>query len=114
MSVLDAHGVDLADNVRLEFERALIKGQAGDTRAQCQCPMCVWIVYLGQPPSEDDVTRWERELSLLTADDDGGGRRVIELQRYESYSKLHKNTRTETLERDQALRRLESLPALYL
>ena len=55
--MLKDKGITLADSTISELERVLIKSEAGDIQQQSTCIEVIWIIYLGELPSET-VVKW--------------------------------------------------------
>lgn len=54
---MGSKGITLTDNTILEMEQCLVKAEADDIHTQSTCIEVIWLLYLGNLPSEK-VVKW--------------------------------------------------------
>ena len=98
INALEASGVVLSPRQQNEFRAKVKSLEEGEAAEQCLGKRPVGILYLGRALSEDDCT--EYDLQYLAMGGASGG--VVDITVFESYIKLHNETRERnvvTLER---------------
>ena len=98
---LAKRGIAVDRPAELAISAALNVVDAGALIAQCQSVQCVWVLYLGKLPGDEDAEWYSQQREAATLhgsglDDDEW---TIDLRLCPSYAKQLKNTSVATLER---------------
>ena len=64
VDLLHGKGITLADNTISELERVLVRSEAGDIDLQSTCIEVIWLLYLGELPSET-VVKWYKSQKVV-------------------------------------------------
>ena len=96
LAALEANGVVVPATAIADLEKVIAEGVAGDTLAQCTCCKCVYILYLGRPPEPEDEEEWQRHKDAIVSTIDEA---QVEITSFERYTKLHKNSTYDSMER---------------
>ena len=96
VTLLQSKGISLTDDTISGLERVLIKAEAGDINAQSTCIEVIWLIYLGELPSEK-VVKWYDQQKRMMAE--LGHLAPIEVRNHPEYKDHVKDSTTPVLER---------------
>ena len=96
VTLLNSKGVTLSDTTISELERCLITAEAGDINDQSTCVEVIWLVYLGELPSET-VCKWYKSQRAVMQK--LGSLAPIEVRNQGEYKTCVKDSTTPVLER---------------
>ena len=96
VTLLKDKGITLSDGTVSELERVLIMSEAGDIQQQATCIEVIWLIYLGELPSES-VAKWYRDQRRIMTD--MGAMTPVELRNHPEYKACIKDSTTPVLER---------------
>ena len=97
---LESSGVSIPAAAKLELEKKMRIGEAGEEERQCSCALTVFILYLGVPPTVPETHEWDQSYKVVGGS--AGGK--IDITKFASYIKLHNKTTEIAMTLERALK----------
>ena len=63
LEALTDHGIAVEASVAADLERRLTLSEAGEEQKQCENAMVAYLIITNHPPTEDQVSDWERRVA---------------------------------------------------